>query len=208
MRECLPMKRIALLCALAAVALFAVLRPAAAPPSLVTQTQSLAQPYRRPHSPRLSGAVVYVAGAVARPGLYEVPEGARADVAVKAAGGFTAQADPASVNLAERVSDGEEIAVLAQGQSRVVRRSSSRSARRRKGRRHALLPAAAIDLNRADAAALSSLPGVGEILAARIVEYRRVNGPFASVDELADVAGMTQRRVDELAPYLRADPVQ
>jgi len=203
------MKRVALLCALAAVALYAVLRPAAQPPaSMFAQTATAVQPPRRPHPPRLSGAIVYVAGAVARPGLYQVPEGARADVAVKAAGGFTAQADPVSVNLAERVSDGEEIAVLAQGQSRGVRRSPSRSSRRRKGRRHAVLPAAAIDLNGADAAALSSLPGVGEILAARIVEYRRVNGPFASVDELADVAGMTQRRVDELAPYLRADPPQ
>ena len=57
-------------------------------------------------------------------------------------------------------------------------------------------------MNAADASALASLPGIAPTLAARIVEYRRVNGPFASVDELADVAGMTQRRIDALLPFL------
>src|SRR5207237_36254 len=64
------------------------------------------------------------------------------------------------------------------------------------------VPLASIDLNTADAAELARLPGLGETLAARIVAYRSQNGAFASVDELADVSGMTQRRIDAIVQYV------
>jgi competence protein ComEA len=57
-------------------------------------------------------------------------------------------------------------------------------------------------LNAADASALASLPGIGSTLAERIVQFRELNGPFASLDELADVAGMTQRRIDAIEPFV------
>lgn len=142
-------------------------------------------------------AVVYVAGAVVHPGVYEVASSARVQDAVQRAGGLRADADPLAVNLAARVSDGEEIAVVRIGDAtpKPLRRA-------RRTRKRAVAPLSPVDLNSADAAALASLPGVGATLAERIVDYRRLNGAFASVDELADVAGMTQRRVDALAPYL------
>ena len=59
-----------------------------------------------------------------------------------------------------------------------------------------------LDLNLADAAALAALPGIGEVLAARIVEYRRYNGDFAAVDELAAVAGISAQRSLALQEYL------
>ena len=111
-----------------------------------------------------------------------------------------AQADAASVNLAQRVTDGEEIPVprLGEAPPAAPRRSTARKSRATRP----APPDRAIDLNAADAAALTSLPGIGPTLAARIVEYRRINGPFASLDELADVAGMTQSRIDAISQYL------
>jgi competence protein ComEA len=110
-------------------------------------------------------------------------------------------ADRDAINLAERVTDGAEIRVPRLGESTPPPAHHARSRKTP----HRTLPATAIDLNSADAGALSSLPGIGETLAARIVEYRGLNGPFSSLDELADVAGMTQRRIDAIAPYLRVN---
>jgi competence protein ComEA len=129
--------------------------------------------------------------------LYRVPAGARVNDAIQRAGGLRAEADPAAVNLAERVSDGEEIRVLRLGETGAPARKSTQRAARK-----ALPAAAPIDLNAADAQALASIPGIGPTLAARIVEFRRINGPFASLDELADVAGMTQRRIDAMSAYV------
>lgn len=146
-----------------------------------------------------AASVVYVAGAVARPGLYRLPPGARANDAVERAGGLRADADPAAVNLAERVSDGEEIRVLRLGEST----PRARRGKRKTASRTVFAPAqASIDLNAADEHALASIPGIGPTLAARIVEYRHLNGPFGSLDELADVAGMTQRRIDAVSAYV------
>lgn len=171
--------------------------------------------------------VVDVAGEVARPGICRLPATARAADAVHAAGGPTRAADLVAVNLAAPLQDGAEIIVSAKGA--VPRDDSSRDTLRsdlarsprhshRRRRKHRLksargpasessqsasqTDAAAIDLNAADATLLETLPGVGPALAQRIVAFRDVNGPFASLDELLDVGGMTQTKVDALAPLL------
>lgn len=176
-------------------------------------------------SGRASGAVVYVAGEVARPGVYTLTGAARAVDALQAAGGPTRAADLVAVNLAQRVEDGAEIFVPPKGAvppeavaaadmptDATPRRSRSRHAHRRKRRKRmrssaydgqtAPAMAAPVSLNAADAAELQTLPGIGPALAERIVAFREVNGPFASTDELLDVGGMTQSKVDALAPWL------
>lgn len=197
------MNRLLVIAGAAALALLFAHRPPA--PAGVIATASTApasQGFRKGHpSGDPANAVVYVVGAVKRPGLYRVPAGARVNDAVLRAGGLLPQADPAAVNLAERLSDGEEIRVMRAGETAVAQPRSPRS-RTRKRSAGAPKTAAAIELNSADAAALASLPGIGATLAERIVEYRNVNGPFASLDELADVGGMTQRRVDAVSPFL------
>lgn len=147
-------------------------------------------------------SVVYVVGAVVRPGLYRVQPGARVNDALERAGGLRADADPAAVNLAERVSDGEEIHVLRMGETAPA---TQRRARRKAPSQPPLQP---INLNTADEDALASIPGIGRTLASRIVAYRRLNGPFESLDELADVSGMTQRRIDAMADYVRVNSSQ
>lgn len=142
---------------------------------------------------------MYVVGAVLHPGLYRVRSGARINDAVERAGGLRADADPAAVNLAERVNDGEEIHVLRIGE---ITSAAARPRRRSKRKTFAAPPDRPIDLNAAGAQSLAAIPGIGPTLAGRIVAYRRLNGPFASLDELADVAGMTQRRIDAMAAYV------
>jgi competence protein ComEA len=160
---------------------------------------------RQPRIPTVrssAGIVVYVIGAVARPGLYRLTSTARADDAVRRAGGLIPNADPAGVNLAQRLADGDEVLVPRIGERIAKTRAGSRRPHSQTKRARRLPPAAAVDLNSADAATLAQIPGIGPTLADRIVAYRDLNGPFASADELLDVAGFTAGRLDRIAPYL------
>ena len=142
--------------------------------------------------------VVYVAGAVRRPGLYHLHAGDRNAQAVALAGGFATTADAGGVNLAQRANDGDEIYVPATGEVRHLRSSS------RGSRRHALAPppSAGVDVNRSSTLELAAVPGIGRAIAQRIVELREREGNFSSLDELLDVAGMTQTRLERARPYL------
>ncbi len=129
--------------------------------------------------------LVHVLGAVARPGLVELATGARVVDAIAAAGGFTPEADPAGVNLARQVVDGEQLVVLAVGQVPPPAAGGS-------GGAGSTGPAAdgTVHLNTADVAALDTLPRIGPALAQRIIDWREANGPFTSIDQLLEVAGI------------------
>jgi len=201
--------RIALVAAVVGVAIFALYRPArsplAAPVAAVTaQPSSSLAPFERPRrrgaDRALSDdAVVYVAGAVARPGLYHLRAGDRNARAVALAGGFNAAADAAGINLAAHAQDGDEIYVPRAGDARRTRALPLGS--RRHGNR---TPAAgSVDVNHAAASDLARVPGIGRAVAQRVVQLRELQGPFASLDELLDVAGMTQSRLERARAYLR-----
>jgi competence protein ComEA len=180
------------------------------------QPQLAAEP--APPRPTSARVVVYVAGEVRRPGVYTLPASARAEAALAAAGGSTASADLVAVNLAEHLTDGEAFVVPPKGgpaeprSGGVARRGSGprtgraghggRAARASSGRSRKALPAAPIDVNTAGAAELESLPGIGPSLAGRIIAFREVNGRFTRVDDLLDVAGMNDRKLEALAPYV------
>lgn len=197
------MKRL-LVAACALVAGFLALhRPPSAPALVAAAALPSAAPSQHsrkghPFAAHAGESVVYVVGAVLHPGLYRVGADARIEEAVRRAGGLRADADPAAVNLAQRVRDGEEIDVLRAGESAPATR---RTKRKKTARTAFSQRSQSVDLNGADERTLAQIPGIGAALAARIVEYRRLNGPFASFDELADVAGMTQRRIDAVAAY-------
>ncbi|HEY5876687.1 MAG TPA: helix-hairpin-helix domain-containing protein, partial [Ilumatobacteraceae bacterium] len=138
--------------------------------------------------------VVQAAGAVAAPGVYSLPAGARVHELISAAGGVTAEGDPAAISLAVVLVDGQRVYVPLIGE--IVPAAP------------ALPPTAAgagaaaatgpIDLNRATAEQLDALPGVGPATAAAIVAHRDGNGPFASVEDLLDVRGIGPAKLDGL----------
>jgi competence protein ComEA len=120
--------------------------------------------------------IVQVVGAVAEPGVYEVPMDSRVMDAVSLAGGLAANADPASLNLARIVQDGEQIIVGATGDARSRRAASSQSEK--------------VNINTATAQDFDTLPRIGATLAERIVAYRDQHGPFAGVESLLEVPGI------------------
>jgi competence protein ComEA len=141
---------------------------------------------------------VHILGEVANPGLYELREGDRAIDAVAAAGGLTEAADEAQLNLARFLNDGEQIVVPAVGavaQPGVSPPGAGGSGASGSGTGPA---GTGISLNTADAATLEDLPGVGPELASRIVAWREANGPYTSVDDLLNVAGIGEKTVDGL----------
>jgi len=137
---------------------------------------------------------VYVGGAVERPGLYTLPVGARLAEAIEQALPLPS-ADVSRVPLAERLRDGQSIIVPERSAQGTDTRSELPNVE----------PATRlIDLNTASVEDLESLPGIGPVLAQRIVQYREEHGPYRSVDDLAHVRGISPRMVDELRGLVTA----
>ena len=146
--------------------------------------------------------VVDVVGAVARPGLHELPATSRVADAVEAAGGLTAEADRLRLNLAEPLSDGSRLWVPEVGESagpEVVSVTAGAGDGGRVGVDGGRA-GAPLNVNTADAAALEELPGIGPALAAAIVEHRRQSGPFTAVDELVEVSGIGPAKLEQIRP--------
>ena len=142
--------------------------------------------------------VVHVVGAVAVPGLVRLPSGSRVADAVSAAGGATSEADLSRVNLARPVTDGEQVVVPRPGEQITLAPGGGGTA----GSSAAPAGGGPVNLNTADAAALDTLPGIGPVLAERIIAFRTENGPFASVDDLGEVSGIGDRLLEQLRPLV------
>jgi competence protein ComEA len=125
--------------------------------------------------------VVHVAGAVSRPGLYRLAEGRRVADAVARAGGATAPADTAAINLAAPLADGMQVLV--------PRRIPGGAGATTGGR---------VSLSSATAAELDLLPGIGPVTAQKILDYRSAHGGFRSVEDLDAIPGIGPARVEQL----------
>ncbi|HEY5341624.1 MAG TPA: helix-hairpin-helix domain-containing protein [Candidatus Aquilonibacter sp.] len=199
------MLRLAVVLVIVVIAAVAIWHPASGTAIAVATAQPRPAATRSAHAhlaaPADARIIVYVVGAVQRPGLYALAPSARIDAAVRLAGGMRADADPAGVNLAARAGDGDEIIVPARGQTApgAVRAKLARGPTARRVRK----AVAAVDLNRANAVDLTAVPGIGATIAARIVAVRERDGLFTTYDQLLDIAGMTQARLDRAQPYLR-----
>ena len=134
---------------------------------------------------------VSMAGAIATPGVVVLGPDSRLADAIEAAGGLRADADVSGLNLAGRVGDGEHIVIPVGAAGNAG--PSGTDVRVEPGR---------IDLNVATASELEALPGIGEVLAARIVAYRESHGSFATVDDLAKVEGISTGMLEELRPLV------
>lgn len=118
---------------------------------------------------------VHVAGSVKSPGIYQLDSGTRVYDAVLAAGGFTAKANQASVNMARALNDGEQL-IISSGNGSVIPQGN--------------VVSSLISLNQASSSQLEDLPGVGPALAGRIVDWRTANGGFKAKEDLLNVAGI------------------
>ncbi|MCT9820153.1 ComEA family DNA-binding protein [Microbacterium sp. W1N] len=143
---------------------------------------------------------VHVAGAVAAPGLYRLDAGTRVVDAIGAAGGLAPDADPAAVNLARPLSDGEQLIVPRVGD---VPAAGAGGASDTGGNAGGVGPDGKIDLNTADATALETLPRIGPALAERILQWREQNGRFTSVDDLLSVPGIGDKMLAGLRDLVR-----
>ncbi len=146
-----------------------------------------------------AAVVVHVVGQVRAPGLQRLPPGSRVADAVAAAGGATKKADLARVNLARVLVDGEQVVVPAPGDPDPP---GSPSAGASGGGAGAGGAGSTVSLNTADLAGLDTLPGVGPVLAQRILDWRAEHGRFTSVDELGEVSGIGEKLMERLRPLV------
>src|SRR5512132_3488492 len=133
-----------------------------------------------------SRVVVAVVGAVRRPGVYRLRQGSRIADAVARAGGSTAKADLAQVNLAAPLADGEQVVVPRRGTPGAAGSASPGA------------PAGPVQLSTATLEQIDTLPGVGPSTAQKILDYREKHGAFSSVDELDAVPGIGPKRLEQL----------
>lgn len=139
--------------------------------------------------------VVQISGAVPRPGVYALPKGARVQDLISAAGGFLAEAEKETINLARSLEDGERLdiayvegfsPVIPTPQEAVIASTSDTNL---------------ININTASSFELDTLPGIGPTTAGKIIDYREKNGPFTSTESIVNVSGIgpaTYERIKDL----------
>jgi competence protein ComEA len=195
--------------------------PASAPSAVASSAPAPAQ----------TDIVVHVAGAVRNPGLYHLSAGARNADALRAAGGFTRSADPDAVNLAAHVQDGMKLffprrdasaSKSASAETETEQASIARTLRAEANPRnapaqdvqgHGDKPGHAVeklkdpsqgqvDINTANAEQLQRLPGIGSAMAQRLIDFRKQNGGFHTIEDLRQVSGIGDKKFAKLKPFV------
>jgi competence protein ComEA len=182
--------------------------PDTRPPTALTTGSPVTQPstgaastsaQTSPGTPGQSAAgtvVVHVAGKVRRPGLVRAPTGSRVADVLALAGGPLPGVDLTTLNLARQVTDGEQILVGLPDTSTSAPGSTASTG--------ATAPTdSPVNLNTATLDELDALPGVGPVLAQRILDYRSENGPFTTIDQLQEVPGVGPKKFESLKPHVR-----
>jgi competence protein ComEA len=170
--------------------------PAPAPAAVAPPVE---EPPPAPH------VVVHVAGAVAKPGVYKLDEGARVADALLAAGGPLPEAMPDALNLADRLADGQKVYVMTKQEllsptPPPAAAGAAAGPAPASGSTAAAKPAGKVSINTSSAAQLDQLPSVSPTVAQAIVDYRKQNGPFKSIDELDNVKGIGPATIEKIRP--------
>lgn len=139
---------------------------------------------------------VHVIGCVKEKKVVKIPVGSTVEDAVIAAGGFTEDADTDSVNLAYRLSDGMQIKIPSvndEDKTWLISHGETGGGGNNNGK---------ISINKASVSELATLPGIGQALAQRIVEYREKNGGFKSIEEIMNVPGIKEAKFESIKDYI------
>jgi competence protein ComEA len=149
-------------------------------------------------SERPTRLVVHVLGEVRHPGLVRLPENSRVQDAIDAADGLTGRADPAELNLAQPLADGQQL---------VIGTTSDPTGEVRDGQESSAgggnSATATLDLNRANQAQLEELPGIGPVTAQAILTWRQQHGRFSRIEELQEVDGIGPKTYAQISPHVR-----
>jgi competence protein ComEA len=154
-------------------------------------------------APTETPVIVYITGAVPRPGIYALPEGSRVQDGIAAAGGFLAEAERTGINLAAFLIDGEELDIpFVEGASPVLPTPIENNP---------VLPGSGssselIDINIASSAELETLPGIGPTTAQKIIEYRQTNGAFVSIEDIINVSGIGPGLYERIKDLITVGP--
>lgn len=156
--------------------------------------------FAKKESESASVCVIHICGAVQEPGLYTLPAGSRIGDAVERAGGFLESADESASNLAQLLSDGEQIVILTKEEAALFRQKSGESP--------GLEEAAAeaddlVNINKASLEQLCTLPGIGESRANAIIAYREKNGPFEAAEDIMKVKGIKEAAFEKLKDRIK-----
>lgn len=138
---------------------------------------------------------IYVSGAVNSPGVIEIDNNSRVKDAIEKAGGLKENADLTNINLAEKLEDEKKIYIPEEGENtskEVVEEINNQESQKLK-----------VNINTANSSELQKLPGIGPSLAESIVEYRKQNGRFASVEDIKKVSGIGKNKFNKIKEYIR-----
>lgn len=180
--------------------------PAAGSPAPATPPGSLSSPQPSSSPSSVPKIVVHVLGAVRKPGVVSVADGARVKDAIKACGGLTDTADAAELNLAQVLADGQQIVIGTrdepEGEVRDQQSGPGSTSSTGSGGSTAA-PGSVVNLNTATVAQLDELPGVGPVTAGKIIAWREANQKFSRVEELQEVDGIGPKTYADLAPLVK-----
>lgn len=162
---------------------------------MVITRNSSSQVYQVPQSKAVATIKVQISGAVASPGIYELDKGSRVEELVKLAGGLSPAADLDKTNLAKVVKDGMLISIPQKKTAKTaVNKVNSKTN-----------PSGQVNINTADQQTLQTLKGIGPVLAARIVNWRQINGHFGSKQDLLKVQGIGSKLLSNIEAQIVTD---
>lgn len=150
--------------------------------------------------PSMHEIAVEITGAVRTPGVYRLPQDARLADLLAAAGGANADADLSRHNLARRLQDAEQIVISARSAATPVIASDGETPDTAQSISYK------VNINSATQAELESLPGIGPVLATRIIEFRTANGQFRSTRDLTRIEGISDRLLSEIVDLITLGP--
>ena len=165
---------------------------------LFYKTWTVSLPNKVSNENRPENYIIQIAVEVLKPGVYQVEEGTRLYQLIELAGGVSPQADISSLNLAAPVHDGLRINIPAQNSNQGQLENSQLSFIGQRPLSEETDSNLVVQINTASLEELKRLPGIGDVIAQRIIEYRKTYGPFQSVEDLINVKGIGTKKLQDI----------